>query len=199
MIAEQLVDCIKTFITESKVTERIKIRKSDKVHPWDNWKIYKAIKAKEKARKKWKSRRWNQHYRKQYVRSSNRLKCLIKREKNNYIQRKASEKDPKKLWRNLNEIMGRKKKQEITSIRINGSDISDPKIIAHSFNDFFIDSIKSLCTDLADCPSPRFKRVTQTMILRETDNDEISLILNELKNSAAPGFDGVKSIHIKKT
>lgn len=158
-IAELLVNCVKSSISQSTVTEKIKIRKTDKIRPWFNLKIYRAMKKKEKVARKWKKCRWNAHLKRLYKLASCKLRNLIKEEKKKFIARKANEKDPKKLWRNINEIMGRSKKCGVSSLKINGIITKDQHKIARAFNDFFIDSIQTLSDGLNESTTiPKFNR-----------------------------------------
>ncbi|CAG7819559.1 unnamed protein product, partial [Allacma fusca] len=82
-------------------------------------------------------------------------------------------KDYGKYWKILNEIAGRKKRETITSLSINGQDVNDSTEIASAFSDFFGKVVGHSELELLDernsCPPSlgvSFTRVTADEIVR---------------------------------
>lgn len=197
-ITTTLTDCIKNALRDSTTSIKIKVKNCHKLRPWFNAKVLLAIHKKEKAINRWKKNRRNMHLKSLMKLMSTRLKLIIKQEKIKYIAQKVSEKDPKKLWRNINEIIGRKKKSEITSLSVNGTSITEPVAMCQVFNEFFVDSISALNSSLKECSvPPKLTRIPKTIFWEDTDEYEIAGIIRQLKSSAAPGIDGIKATHLK--
>lgn len=129
--------------------------------------------------------------------SANLRKHLVADEKKSYTPL-CNESNPKKLWNNLNKVLGREKENNIKGIFDNNGNITteDYKITS-IFNENLISSI----TDIVN-QSPvntnriQFDPVMYDMLLDEIDEDEIRIIIQGLKKSS-PGIDGIGTLIVK--
>ena len=120
------------------------------------------------------------------------LKKLIKKSKKNYYKIFFSENanNIKKTWKQLNNIPNKhKKNQQISQLSINGTLISDQKVIANKFNSYFTNVAYELNKNI-----PKSNNIYQDYLknpnehsfyVNETNPHEISQIINDLKNSSA--------------
>ena len=72
------------------------------------------------------------------------IKRLIRKLKRKYIANKFEEHkcNIRRIWQLINDVMGRDKKDATSDVFIiNREEISDPKIIANHFNDFFLNNV----------------------------------------------------------
>ena len=78
------------------------------------------------------------HDREQYCKLRNKVTTLNKNTKKEYYQQKISnaKNDSKKIWKTLNEIMGRKSNSSSNHVECDGIYITKPLEIANYFNQF---------------------------------------------------------------
>ena len=127
------------------------------------------------------------------------LKHIIEEQKNKYLNEKIMEHsgDRRKTWEIINEIRGKSKKSIKPQFKIDGRRISERKIIANKFNEYFA-SIASKLNDEADNgiklePLPKFtdfmtNQSPNSIFLDECTEEEISKIISELQNGKASDF-----------
>lgn len=118
----------------------------------------------------------------------------------------AQKNDMKKTWATINETLNRNKKtaEYPSEFLIDGKNISDPTIIANSFNDFFsnigtkfssdiIINNKTLAyTDYLSNPVPT------TFKLDSVTSDDVLDIISKLKNKKSSGKDGISNKLLKE-
>ena len=117
------------------------IRKRNKPAPWINSTIKKEMLlrdfTKKKAQKSGLAKDWNE-----YRTKRNQVNIEVKRTKRNFFQKEfaTSTDDPKKTWKLMNDLMGRKsdntEKNEVVDCKENY--VTTPKEIADCFNNHFI-------------------------------------------------------------
>lgn len=199
VIAKQLNQMVESAIRYATRKIRFKCNKDTKICKWFNLRVMSAIRHKDNIARKCKKKRGNVILKDQLSKATRRMKRIIKEEKEKYINKSLEGSNLKVIWKNLNEILGRKSKSDgITAISDeNGDTIQDPVMIAETFNKFFIESISDIKDNLTESLHPiREKSQLKSMRLEETTDEEIQQIIATLKNSA-PGIDGIKSKHIK--
>ena len=101
--------------------------------------------------------------------------------------------DLKKSWQLIKHIIGIEEGSHSIQLKefvINKMYITDPKIIANSFNDYFINVGSSLANNINSNVDPLLyvQRHTNNMNIPEVSEFEIKNIIQDLKNSAA-GYD----------
>lgn len=198
-IALQLTEMVKESKNRSTRKLKFKFKKDSKVCNWFNVRIMNAIKQKDRLLRKCKKRMGNISLKNKLLHSSRRLTKIIKEEKDKFIRRSLEGSNIKKIWKNLNELLGRKSKSnDIIAVKdLNGEMIYDPNSISERFNGYFMDSVEDLKRKLTKSLYPiKEKSVTNSMMLEDTTEEEMRETISSLKNSA-PGIDGIKSTHVK--
>lgn len=199
-IANVLVDITKTSISSATSSKKLSIKQSP-LCAWYNSRIAEAIQKKDKIAQKTRSHKNNVGYKLKLHAASRSLKEIIKIEKEKYINRSIDSKDTKLIWRDINLLLGRKKEQEIISIFNEKNElVSDELDVANMFNKFFISNITKL-NDQIPTTSNEFQTpsitIKDSILLRETDVEEVTQTITTLKNSA-PGIDKVFTTTIKE-
>ena len=79
----------------------------------------------------------------EYCVMRNKVTKLNRQKKKVYYQNKIQERknDGNRLWKTLNEIMGKAKNATLSFIEVNGFFLTKPKDIANHFNDHFLDKV----------------------------------------------------------
>lgn len=109
--------------------------------------------------------------------------------------------DYRTKWRNLNDIMGRKrKKSDISKLTIaEDTTLTDPGVIAESLNNFFVNASHQ-------SPDPTSvnelqitqNHVTNSMFLQPTTPSEVSSVIQGLKMKKSVGWDTISVYVLKK-
>ena len=118
-------------------TKTVKVKDSNNL--WYNFEIKNSKKAMRKAEKKYL--RQNNDYNRNEFRRLRQLKCdTVKKVKSSYYNEKIKqcEDDPRKLYSNLNKLLGRKNADEKLPLA------SDDFTLANDFKNFFINKISAL-------------------------------------------------------
>lgn len=129
----------------------IPITKSRVKHKWESKKwfdseIKELIEVKNEIYKKAKEFKVESYW-SEYKKIRNKLTYTIKKKKREYndSQIDKNKNDSKKLWKNLKEVIGKKKVQNIIkSINFDGKICDNNVEIANNFNKYFIDSISEI-------------------------------------------------------
>ena len=174
-----------------------------KLKPWLTKGILKSINVKRSLLKKY-DRSKNNSFLTKYRQCRHLLKKLIKKSKKNYYKIFFSENanNIKKTWKQLNNILNKhKKNQQISQLSINGTLISDQKIIANKFNSYFTNVAYELNKNI-----PKSNNIYQDYLknpnehsfyVNETNPHEISQIINDLKNSSAADIYDITTKFVK--
>lgn len=134
----------------------------------------------------------------------NKVTKLNRKKKRAYYQNLIQERknDGNKLWRTLNEIMGRGCSNSPSFIEVNGSFLTNAKDIANHFNDHFADKVDKLRKDMG---SPRgsggmsHKIITNIIMknkqcvfkFQPIEIDKVEKLLDGLNNDKPAGMDNV--------
>lgn len=198
-IANELISMTTESIKLATRTIKFKFNKGSKICKWFNLRIMNAIKRKDSLLRICKKKKGSIELKKRLTQASKKLKKIIKEEKDKFIRRSLQGNDIKKIWRNINELLGRKSKSnKIIAINdMNGEAIYDPSKISENFNEYFIESVTDIKRNLTKSLHPiKEKSEAKTMVLEATTEEEVMQIILSLKTSA-PGIDGIKSTHVK--
>lgn len=199
-ITNVLLSMTKNSISCSSTCKTITIKQLP-LCTWFNQNIAEAIYKKDKLAKKCRSNKNNVNYRlKLHVASSN-LKEVIRREKFKYINNSIDSGNSKLIWRQINQLLGKKKEPTSSAIFNEENEIvSDEETVADMFNDFFANSVHELSSQIFPAAkSFHFPAdsVADSFMLEPTDTDEVKQTIISLKN-AAPGIDNISSFVIKE-
>ena len=143
--------------------------------------------------------------RKFYKTYCNILKRCIEMSKINYYQSSFNnlKNDTKKIWKKINEIVNIKSSSSSSPnlIKVNQQNITDPKIMANHFNEFF----RNIGPTLANQIAPTIANfndylhnpVTNVFHFTPTNPDEINSLVINLKPTNAEGLDYMPTKIIK--
>lgn len=192
-----LLNLIKQFSTKTKIPSY-----KHKIKPWITVGLINSIRTRDKLKRKVLKDKKNINLLIQYKRYRNSLKTLIQKTKRDYFINKLDENknNPKKLWSAINEELNKTKTVEpIVLKNHNDETISDKRIIADMFNNFFINVGEKMASKInVQKILPERNLQCTNMFLYPVLETEIIKNIDKLKNNAAPGLDQVSSITIKK-
>ena len=122
----------------------------------------------------------------------NKLNSLIRTVKSNYYKRKFQKctNDMRTTWKNINNLMGNKKKRLNDEISLRDMTFSNKKDICNAFNDYFASTAKNLISKIEPSEMPytdylaRENNSINSIFLRETDASEVSRIISSFKNKS---------------
>ena len=116
-------------------TKRISLNKNK--NPWITPGLMESIRTKNKLYKKYVKRPIT--FGDQYRLYRNTLTRLLKLAKDNHHKEKFLEcqGNPKKMWQNINKILGKNHNNNEQIFKINNTDTTNTKVIADEFNDYF--------------------------------------------------------------
>ena len=127
------------------------------------------------------------------------LKHIIKRQKNKFLNAKIMDNfgDRKKTWETINEIRGKSKKSIKPQFNVNGVRITERRIIANKFNEYFASIASKMNAEVDDGiklePLPNFtefmpRQNPNSIFMADCNQEEISKIISELQNGKASDF-----------
>lgn len=200
LIADKIIGATKRAIEHSTSIKTYNVKRAEKLCDWACSDVLDAMKEKDKWLKKRRRNRKSEKYRRKLSKATIKLEKCTKKAIINAVMRKTSERDPKKMWRNLNEIMGRSRTEaHPDGIRLaNGNLTCDALEVANEFNQHF-----TSCAELLNgCRThygeePVGISVSGSMVLEPTDNDEVTSVILSLKNGSASGSDKISPKVVK--
>lgn len=189
-----------------KSTSAIKQRKNSRDSPRKKWittAIIVSCKRKEMLYNMWKNNQENTTLKKEYVDYNKILARVIKDAKFKYERDKIKNhsNDPKKLWKIINDKIGKSKKNEntISYIYENGKKIEDKKNIAAAMNNYFCEVGNNLSNKIKtlNVQQKQVDRNPKSIFIKPTNSQEVSKIINELKEKAG-GEDEINTKTLKE-
>ena len=175
------------------------VKEKNVLNKWMTSGLLKSSKQKQKLYKKFvkhKTIETESKY-KRYVKEFNKLK---ERAKINFYSNKiiANEKDLKKLWSTMKDIISKNKPKNTypKNIIINGKTITDKKKISEEFNSFFTNVGPNLASKIrkTDGNVLRFlKNTANSFKITPIEEVELKCAFEKLKVNKAPGFDDYNS------
>ena len=132
------------------------------------------------------------------------LRKIIRKAKRDYYTHifNRHKNDIKKTWSLINETLNRNlKKQSTHEFLINDEMISDPIIIANKFNQYFAHIGSTLADKIPSAPhfnSYLSNPVDSVFSFHTVTEENISHIINKLKNKVSYGHDSISNIMIKR-
>ena len=198
-----MIKLITKCIDEAKTTNTNKIINNNKLKPRKTWitkSIINSCNKKELLYNIWKRNPYNLELKKEYKNYEKILNKVINNAKimhdNNNIIKNSD--DPKKLWNNINLIIGKtdRKNNEINSIIDNNNKLSHPKDIANYLNDYFCNIGKTLSAKITQPLNSNLNlpsNIDNSIFLYKTNKFEIHKIIQKMKNK----YGGVDNINTK--
>lgn len=197
--ANLITNAIKKAISLSTTTVTVSVKRGDKIPPWTSGEMLLLLKQKDKLHEKWKRRPHSERNKILYVEACANFHTLNEKLRNSYYKNKFNTSDPKKIWRGINDILGKgQKNEEIAKLIVNNTEILDQNLIADSLNSFFTAPIHNPPPPNNHLPPNFDKPVQRSLFLGPTSNSEVSETIKSLKSRSSAGRDGITSQSIKK-
>lgn len=199
-IANFLTEALKTAISSSSTTKYYPVKHPERINEWTTDEAVELIMAKDKLLKKLRRKPGNEKILKELSMVSAKLNETNKRDYNRHVRNKVKTNDRSKMWRNLNEILGRKKSNTLQQItRDDSTKTEDPKEIADEFNNYFT----SCATELMRVSENNEVQVVESlspnsMVLDTPSESELAAIIDKSKTNSSAGHDGINCRVIKK-
>jgi hypothetical protein len=197
-IAEKIVETTRKAVENSTCIRKITLKDSPLCH-WYNQKIAQAIKYKDNVARKYRVNKKNVRWKLKLLVASKRLKMIIKSEKSKYIDKAIDTGDSKQIWNGINEILGRKNKNQGKCAVFNKENelIEDEYSVSQIFNNHFIESVKNLTSSIPSNSQPiESSTYEKTFALEHTCLEEVLLTIKSLENTS-PGVDNIHTKIIK--
>lgn len=167
--------------------------------PWVTPTLYKRIKYRDSIYDKFIKLR-DKDIIVKFKKVRNKLNSDLKKARREYYINKFMSilGDPKKIWSTVGTLISRPSDPPPTELKIDGKSYGG-KQLSDLFNTHFLTSgaCSSSPTNAANVISYIRNNVTSTIFFSPTDEEEISTLIACLKNSTAPGEDGLKAEPIK--
>ena len=131
-----------------------------------------------------------------YKRARNKVNKLIKDTEAKYFQSaiNSSKNNPKEIWRNINQIIGKHSTTNVSSIQVNDSIKTSNRDIAETFNNYFA----NVGNELSKQIPPTIKRFEDylepkisTFEFKMISTCEVQSVLKKLKTSKSSGQDKI--------
>ncbi len=159
------------------------------------------IRKKNKLYKKWiESNLWETWN--EYIYHKKKVASLVAQAKQNYYQSafSHSSKNIKKLWENINDVLGRRKlSNNINMIKHNNEEVSTPENISEVLNSHFTEVAIKLNDMLPQLPYKKLSQsVSNSMVIESVDEAEIECLVKGMKNKkSVGGMDYFSVFHLK--
>ena len=178
--------------------ERKSNKKTTPILPYITTEILKEKRALDIKRKKFLKKN-TAHNEKIYRDLKKSYNMNLKNAKNKYYGDKLSKnaKNSKEMWKIINDVLNRKTKSEkIDKINLNGVELTDEKVIADTFSNYFknaaVDKIRQIKQEnnYEDFMNENDKR-QNSFKLKEMKKEDVWFLLKTIKPKSSAGFDDV--------
>lgn len=204
-ITNTFIDLIKSYIKKHTYIISVTNKRHKKIkRPWITKGLLNSINIKNTMYKNFKKNKNNALLKESYNNYKNKLHVLIKKAKIHYFKEQINQNkgNTSQLWKTIKSICNEEKGHQVIScIRHGDSVLTDPILVASTFNEYFSNIGKSLA-DKIDCPQrtipDNMTHNASSIYLSEVTEIEVLDAIRDLKNNKLPGIDGIKSEIIKK-
>ncbi|CRK98448.1 CLUMA_CG011805, isoform A [Clunio marinus] len=193
-ITEIIINEVKAATFLSTKTLKFKVKNSDKINEWASTQLMATIIKKNKLLTKRRKNPNNQMIQEELQKVSQKLKILSASDFANFIRQKVNVSDSRKLWRNLNVILGRSKQDYVEEIEDElGTKFKNKKEIAEKFNNYFTTCADKLINSFKEVDQPQQveRHVGKSIVFIPPNSKEIEIIINQLKSNSAAGYDEI--------
>ena len=179
-------------------------RRTTPIQPWVSFAILRSMDTRSRLLKEFLRNRSTENEAK-FKRYRNVLRLTMRQAKKRYFQNQFSKhvNNPKLLWENLLEAIQKQKiKSKPTSrFEVNGDFITDERLIAESFNDYYVGVAPALDAALGPSVTDPLTLmgdvvVPETMTFNLVTEQDVHLIAMSLKETGA-GSDGISAKLLK--
>lgn len=198
-----LSSVLRHYDTAFPVTEKTRLNRES--NPWITTELKRTIKLKNSLYRRYK-RRPTVFNEISYKNTRNRLRRDIAIAKRVYYQGliEQNQNHMKKLWQVLRELTGVKSRASSSTTGefvVDGEPTRNKKLIADSFNEYFVDVGPSLAAKVPQSNSTPehylHGNYSQSIFLAPVTQTEVMNCVMKLKSSSAPGQDSLKSEIVK--
>lgn len=208
-ICNYIIQTLQSILNEATYTVTGNSRKLRPRSPWINGNLISLINFKNKLFLKMRRRPFDTSLKNRYKKFAAKVKVEVKKCKESYFNAKFkyTQGDIRKQWKAINELIGHKQEYNLNVIESDGVMISDPLVIANTFNNYFIESVSNLIDKLpkAHCASANTDLLPtlsgSSQIFEKFDmvsEEDIALIVKSLNNSRSKSFDSIPVRVIKE-
>lgn len=198
LIANALTSALQTAISRSSSTRTFTVKHEEKVCEWSSVKTLELLTEKDKWLRKRRAKPGNSRCADMLRKVSVELEASIKSDFDRYVKKKVESKDPKKLWRGLNDVLGRNKNDQaiVVTNTQTGHTAHRPAEVANIFSEFFATCVQQLDPCLEQPAVGLQKQFVEiecqnSMSLISPDISEIFCSIKSLRANSAPGHDGI--------
>lgn len=195
-----IVNAIRETTMKSSNERRFALKHPERINPWTSIDAIQLIITKDKLLCKRRSHH-SPAIAEELKKIVTRLKQANKEDYENYVRAKVNCKEPKKMWRGLNEVTGRSKDQSaISRIIHHGVTFTEHSDIANLLNSSFTTSAdESMPDNTTEGTKPEFtgSQIRNSIFLTPPSPDEVVNIVKSMKNSSAAGDDGISARALK--
>lgn len=169
---------------------------------WITNELIKRIKERDKAFKKWKSTPTNADYREEYNVLRNKLNKDIKKQKNKFYSKKIemNKNNMKKLWNEINCMIGRKKVNNIDEVIKNflGKKHNVSEILTGFANEFSLGVENKIHNcNITTCDNMIENNIDLSIYIPKIKECNVLSIIESMKDSKSPGIDLIRAKDIK--
>lgn len=170
--------------------------------PWMTFELWKLISMKDKILKNSKRRPGDIGLQESLAHISRKVQHAKMWAKKNYYNTLFQESSPKKVWDNINEVIGRRKEGDIAvNLMVDGQITGCGVTVADSFNQFFstvgpqLASTMNSSKEVNKFNTLRFNN--NSIFLSPTTEHEVLLKINALDSKKSCGSDGITATFLK--
>lgn len=207
-LCEYIIQSISASV--HKFTKEYTIRKKQKhlLCPWVNSNLAKLIKHKRNLWRKCKRYPNNRNLKEKMERIEALIPKCFDDARNNYYRNRFKEvgTNPKAMWREVNEMLGKQKSQTIEKIDgEQGVTLYQPSEIAGEFNKYFSEVGKSMSAMIPKRSGNYLNIenwnnrnvVNESLVLESVSQNEVEMEIKELDINKSAGYDGITNKCIK--
>ena len=186
---DKFLACIHNFVPKRKAKRNPK-------KPWITLDTINLARKKHKLYRSYRRSPNNLTKLNNYKQCRNKLKSQVRKDYHNYLVDIAADdsNNGTKFW---SFVRASKAKQSANSFKVDDNDITDPTLIANTFNEFFASNFTDADSDCNTICEGHIGSHQLSSI--STDANEIFDLINHLKSGKAPGSDGITSTMLKLT
>ena len=190
-------------VNDTMPIKKVKINKRKLSKPWITKGLLTSIAHKNSMYKRLKLT-GNKSLEVQYKTFKNKLNNLLRSSEKSYYKSilDKNKNNLSKLWKTINTVINRKKQPHKTvTFKHSNKEIVNNLDIANHFNNYYLNVTKDMCNKIPKTNQDPCKylgnKVTNSLFLSPTDENEILGIISKLKNSSS-SHDGISVKLMKK-
>lgn len=191
-------DIIQQNLTQVTSWERISQKKDDQ-----QWHDKELKKLKRKKEDLYRRAKVNSELKEQSKITERNYKKMLRRKKLIFYHGKFEKfsNDIKRTWSTLNSLLGRKRKEVCSCLKIESEIIFDKQQIANSFNNYFGSIVGNLKSKLPNSSKSFTEfmsdRSLNSLFMGPPSPNEVKKIITSLKSKSSVGMDGISTKAIK--